>query len=352
MPRYSYDPWKKKSKAGMKILDSMVKTSFKVGSVAIKSAKKAQQNRAKEAARQYQLQLRQQEFANVAQAVEDYNEYINVLKSVHKVTIEKINWTDIKNESMPIKPINENQRENEARRKSENFKPSFLDKILGITQRKVKKLDDEIILAIEVDKKEYEQALKEYQSNKNDWEILQEIASGILKKDPLAYNAGIQHFTPLIEISELGSRIAMRFDQSFATIDLHANNDSIIPKYILSQTSSGKLSKKNLPISKFNELYQDYICSCVLRIAREILCYLPVKFVIVNTLGELVNTTTGRIEEQTILSIAAHPETIAKLDFETIDPSDSMKNFKHNMKFTKTAGFKPVEKLNPQTLEQ
>ncbi len=240
----------------------------------------------------------------------------------------------------------------EARKKLAAFKPSFFNKIFGATKIKIKKLEEEITLAIEEDRREYEQALKEYQSNKNDWAALQEIASGILKKDPSAYKAGIEHFTPLIEISELGSIITMNFEQDFAIIDLHANNDSVVPKYILSQTSTGKLSQKSMPISKFNELYQDYICSCVLRIAREILCYLPVKFVILNALGELLNTATGRTEEQPLLSIAAYPETIAKIDFETVDPSESMKNFKHNMKFTKTGGFKPVEKLNSQTLEQ
>ncbi len=161
MPRYSYDPWKKKSKAGMKIFDSMVKTSFKVGSVAIKSAKKAQQIRAKEAARQYKLQLKQQEFDNVSQAVEDYNEYINVIKSIHKAAIEKISWTDIKNETLPLEPIYENQLENEAREKLANFKPSFFNKILGTTKRKIKKLEDRITFAIEEDERKYEQALKE-----------------------------------------------------------------------------------------------------------------------------------------------------------------------------------------------
>jgi hypothetical protein len=79
--------------------------------------------------------------------------------------------------------------------------------------------------------------------------------------------------------------------------------------------------------------------------AREALAYLPVKFVIVNAIGELLNSSTGKIEEQTILSVAIFPETLSKLNLDAVDPSDAMQNFVHNTKFFKAAGFVPVEKL-------
>ncbi|MGN8072640.1 hypothetical protein [Mucilaginibacter sp. 22184] len=43
MARGSYDPWKKKSKAGSKILMSMLTTTYKVGKAVAKSAPKAKQ---------------------------------------------------------------------------------------------------------------------------------------------------------------------------------------------------------------------------------------------------------------------------------------------------------------------
>ena len=39
-------------------------------------------------------------------------------------------------------------------------------------------------------------------------------------------------------------------------------------------------------------------------------------------------------------------KTINSLNLETIDPSDSMQNFVHNMKFTKTKGFCVVKKVD------
>lgn len=97
--------------------------------------------------------------------------------------------------------------------------------------------------------------------------------------------------------------------------------------------------------SKFNELYQDHICSSVIRIARELFAHLPLEFVRINAMAEVLNSATGHIENQPILSAILPPETINKLNLETIDPSDSMKNFAHNMKFSKTKGFDVIKKV-------
>ena len=48
------------------------------------------------------------------------------------------------------------------------------------------------------------------------------------------------------------------------------------------------------------------------------------------------------MEPQTLVSALVFPDTLPRLNFDTLDPSDAMKNFKHTMSFTKTHGFKPV----------
>ena len=64
-----------------------------------------------------------------------------------------------------------------------------------------------------------------------------------------------------------------------------------------------------------------------------------------NAISNILNSTTGHLEDQPILSVIFIPETIKKLNLGTIDPSDSMQNFVHNMKFNKTKGFNPVPKV-------
>ena len=104
-----------------------------------------------------------------------------------------------------------------------------------------------------------------------------------------------------------------------------------------------------MPKGAFYELYQDYICSCVIRVARESFALLPVQVALVHAMGNVLNTETGYMEEQPILSVSIPRETLDGLNLETIDPSDSMRNFVRNMDFKKTSGFKVVEKMESTT---
>lgn len=178
----------------------------------------------------------------------------------------------------------------------------------------------------------------------SNWEELQEISFGVKNKEIDFYKKALQYFDPFSDIGELGTQISFNFEQNHIDVDLHVNSLDVIPDYELRQTTTGKLSKKNMPKSRFNELYQDHICSASMRIAREVFAYLPIDYARINAMAQILNTKTGHLEEQPILSVIFPPETIENLNLETIDPSDSMQNFVHNMKFSKTKGFSVVEK--------
>lgn len=155
----------------------------------------------------------------------------------------------------------------------------------------------------------------------------------------------IEHFKFLSSLSDLGTRFELNIFEDFIDIDLHVNCDDIIPKYVLSQTKTGKLSRKNMTKTMYYELYQDHICSAILRVAREIFAHLPVDRVRINALSKIVNSQTGHLEDSIILSVIIPRETLKTLNLKLIDPSDSMNNFIHTMSFRKTLGFKIVEKV-------
>ena len=98
--------------------------------------------------------------------------------------------------------------------------------------------------------------------------------------------------------------------------------------------------------TKFHQLYQDHICSYLIRTGREILALLPVNFVVVHMLSDMVDGSTGRLAKQPILSAVLYPDTLAGLNFDLLDPAEAMKNFKHNMSFSKTTGFRPVDQID------
>ncbi|GAB5408790.1 MAG: hypothetical protein BalsKO_11550 [Balneolaceae bacterium] len=105
-----------------------------------------------------------------------------------------------------------------------------------------------------------------------------------------------------------------------------------------------------MPKGEFYELYQDYVCSVILRIAGEIFSILPTSAVVITAADDLLNTSTGYIEEQAILSVAIPRKTFNQLNLQTIDPSSSLENFVHNMDFKRTKGFNTVEVVDWQSL--
>jgi len=150
----------------------------------------------------------------------------------------------------------------------------------------------------------------------------------------------------LLNLNLLSQRIlAGDIDAYFEVIAEMNPLDDIVPTYSLSLTKTGKLSKKDLTKTAYYELVQDYVCSCALRIARDMFALLPLEIVVVHAVDRIINSQTGHQEDATILSIVFERKVLNSLNFDNLDPSDALNNFRHNMKFLKTAGFKTVSRI-------
>ncbi|NOQ24649.1 MAG: hypothetical protein GQ564_04735 [Bacteroidales bacterium] len=312
---------------------------------AVRQIEREQQRRARETAKAFKEQQKQKEISNATSAVREWTQYVEMIKSLHKDCTEPIDWTKIKEMKEPVEPIRNSNTENQIQNKIDNFKPSFFDKIFGLTRKKLTNLENQLIQAKNNNQKNYELKHSKYLEELNNWGILQEIVKVIEHKESEAYKKAFEFFEPFSEIGELGAKISFKFENNHIDVDIFVNSEEAIPNYELKQTSTGKLSRKDMSKSKFNELYQDHICSSVIRIAREVFAYVPVEYSKINAVSNLLNSATGHMEKQSILSVIILPETLNKLNLDTIDPSDSMKNFVHNMKFNKTSGFSIVEKV-------
>lgn len=313
---------------------------------AVRRAERDQQRRAREATKRFNEQRKQQDIADNRQAVMDWNNYVSMIQSFHKNCTEGVNWAKIKNDPKPDKPGLSNRHELAADHALRNYTPSFFDKLFGSTTRKILVLEQRLEEARSKDQKEYDLARKQFKQQLNDWSKLQLIVQGLERNDPEAYKDALEHFDPFGDLGELGGDISITFAQDHVDVDLDIHGASIIPSYELRQTSTGKLSKKDMPKTRFNELYQDHVCSCVLRVARETFAYLPLKKVRVNAISDILNSATGHIESKPVLSVIIVPSTLKSLNLNTIDPSNSMSNFVHNMNFNKSTGFKEVSRVH------
>jgi hypothetical protein len=65
--------------------------------------------------------------------------------------------------------------------------------------------------------------------------------------------------------------------------------------------------------------------------------------VLVKSLGEILNTQTGHLEQKPILSVAIPRDSIDRIQWESVDPADAMANFVHRMRFKKSKGLFAVQ---------
>lgn len=313
---------------------------------AVNRIEREHQRQNREAARRFKEQQKMQSILDAEQAVSDWEAYVDTIKSMHKDCSERVNWLKLNNQIKPSEPELSNRHERDAQLKLEAYKPSFFDKLLKLTDKRIDGLKRKVDLAKEVDRREYSDAQEKYLAELKEWEDMQSLSKGVIDKNPEFYLKALEFFQPLADISELGAKLSFEIKSNFIDIDLFVNTNEVIPNYVLSQTSTGKLSKKDMPKARFFELYQDHVCSAILRVAREIFALLPVDYARINAISNMLNTQTGFMEDKPIVSVIIMPETLNKLNMDSLDPSDSMNNFIHAMKFKKSTGFEPVEKAS------
>lgn len=304
-----------------------------------------QQRRSRVAAQQFKQLQKEQAITNAAQAVASYNDYLAVIGSVHHDCSPALNWAAMHREKAPSAPSPSVGHERTAQAALDGYQPGFLDKLFKQGPKKQERLAQ----AVEVARQRDQQVTAEQQASHTrqhaDWQDRQELAAQVLAKNAEVYSQVLEAFTPFEGIEHLGSSLQFTFTADHIEVDVDVRTAEVIPNFVVSQLASGKLSRKNLPISKFNELYQDLVCGALLRVAREVFAHLPVTQVVTHALVEQLNPATGQIERQVIVSASMPRATLEKLNFTALDPSDSMRNFNHTMKFTKTGGFQAVERV-------
>jgi hypothetical protein len=217
----------------------------------------------------------------------------------------------------------------QARLEVESFE-NAVEVLLSVHREANPKFDWMALVAALSPHRRADQDAADYVQQCAGWEKMRALARGVLAGDAGAYREALSELSNFGELSDLGSSIAFRVENAkIINCELHVSGLDAIPKEVKSLTAAGKVSVKPMPRLRFHELYQDYVCGCVLRVAREVFALLPVELVVVNALVPSVQGSTGQEIDIPILSVAMPREVIERLDFARLDPSDSMENFVH-----------------------
>ena len=311
---------------------------------AMQAAERRQQRDAQRRLRELERQAKEQaKLSAIEQArleVETFENQLEVLLSVHKEHGETWDWTAVAASLPPPPPKRSSRNEQRARQQVAVLPPEQRQSADGMIEHARLK-DDE----------EFQSASQTYSAQIAEWEKYKTLARRILAGEHRAFTETLVELNPFAELSDLGSAIHFTVHTAkLVECVLKVNGKQAIPTELKTLTASGKVSVKAMPKGRFHEIYQDYVCGCVLRVAREILALFPVDTVLVTASADTPDSRTGRVTEQPVLSVAIHRAIIAPLDFTQLDPSDAMDNFQRRGDFKasrKAETFQAIVPLTP-----
>ena len=175
---------------------------------------------------------------------------------------------------------------------------------------------------------------------------LQPFAQSVLAGDIDAYFNVISEVGPFDDLLEYGSGFEVGTDDpQIMQIEFQVKSGDVVPTQYPDMKANGELVMKDFTKSAYYELVQDYVSSTMLRVARDTFALLPVKQVLIHAVDKILNPATGNDEEVTIASVKIKRDALATLNFERIDPSDCLESFESNIKFKKTTGYAPVDRV-------
>jgi len=314
---------------------------------AIKRAERDAARRRRELVAIAKQQAKWQEAERAQYEVLVYENQISFLLSMHKDCGPVWDWRAVLAASPPPPPQPTNLNEVRARHDAEAYVPGIWDKLMGGAERRKAELQQNIMHAQRADADAFARTYAEYTSQVEMHQWQQRAAHAVLSGDLAAYGSVVQYLSPFDELAEAGMAVqvdALRRD--VAVLGCVVSDGSIVPAEQKKLTTAGKLSSKKLAAGTYWGYYQDYVCGCALRAAREIYALLPLPRVVVNVSIPAIDTSTGHNCMRTILAVSMPRERLLGLNFDTLDASDSMANFSHRMKFKKTAGFEAVEPID------
>ena len=175
---------------------------------------------------------------------------------------------------------------------------------------------------------------------------LQPFAQSVLAGDIDAYFNVIAEVGPFDDLLEYGSGFEVGTDDpQIMQIEFQVKSGDIVPTQYPDMKANGELVMKDFTKSAYYELVQDYVSSTMLRVARDTFALLPVKAVLIHAVDKVLNPATGNDEEVTIASVKIKRDALATLNFERIAPSDCLESFESNIRFKKTTGYAPVDRV-------
>jgi len=157
------------------------------------------------------------------------------------------------------------------------------------------------------------------------WHYLHSVAEDILNGDIDTYLRVIEEVRPLDDLLEYGDSYEFGTDDPRQiAVEYSIKSEDVMPPI------------NRFGVTNYNILLRDYICSCTIRVARDLFALLPIRKVLVHAIDN----------NKSVLSVAFDRATMNDIRFGFSSADEIIKNFVHRMSFSAENGFAPINQLD------
>lgn len=322
-----------------------------LASAIISSMKQSVRRAAREAkkgrVRQEKLEQVRSMVESAKAEIKKEEDYVNNLISLHKIHRDVMNWEQIQNSSAPVLPERSDINERFTRNEREQYVPGFFDKFFRRVDLIIKSKDNAIEQGRQKDEEKYRKRIDRYKKKYSIWREQVDLATGILAENLETYKKVLQVYDLGERTKEAGRLLSVKIPHSdIIVVELNDIAEEVLPEKQAVASKTGRLRYKSFTKAAYYDLYQKYVCSSAIRIAREIQSLLPVETVVVNLWGKVIDKVTLCKKRCLILTAAITRKEINLTKVEEINPVEIVSKMTHNMKFKKNKGFEKVDKLD------
>lgn len=273
--------------------------------------------------------------------VETFENELEVILSIHRESPETFDWAALAFALPPLAPRNAGLQA--ALHEIGSELGEWLDKRTAPDSES----------AVQADQQAHDDAVAQHRASLATWLVMRDLGRRVLAGEPSAYTKAISEYSNLAELYSLGSGIHITVHGA-KTVEftVTVKGKDVIPAEVKSLTSTGKLSVKAMPKAVFMAHYQDYVCGCVLRVARELFALLPVETLLGHAAVPAFDRSSGLDREMKILSVVLDRGRLAVFNFDRLDPSDTLECFTHRGSAKLTRGSMEFQEIIPLSVSE
>ena len=168
---------------------------------------------------QRELQRRQREIdkederIRAADEVERFENYIQLLVTVHKDCGAFWDWNALTRAAPPPPPPRGSQHEFAAGEALRGYRSGFFDRLFGWDRKRTVELQQGVTKGRAADQAEHEEALRQYKAACDTWNLRRTIGARILAGDTSAYGEALDHAAAFGDILSFRTRVSVTASQ-------------------------------------------------------------------------------------------------------------------------------------------